>query len=63
MAAMFIIISVFSGLEELNKDMIANLHADLTIKSKTGKVLPEIDKISQSLKNNSEISHFSKVIE
>ncbi|MBP7500249.1 MAG: ABC transporter permease [Chryseobacterium sp.] len=62
-AAMFIIISVFSGLEELNKDMIANLHADLTIKSKTGKVLPEIDKISQSLKNNSEISHFSKVIE
>lgn len=62
-AAMFIIVSVFSGLEELNKDMIANLHADLTIKSKTGKVLPEIDKINKSLKNNSEIAHFSKVIE
>ncbi|MNK28135.1 Lipoprotein-releasing system transmembrane protein LolE [compost metagenome] len=62
-AAMFIIISVFSGLEELNKDMIANLHADLTIKSKTGKVLPEIDKIEKALKTNSDVARFSKVIE
>jgi len=62
-AAMFIIISVFSGLEELNKDMIANLHADLTIKSKTGKVLPDIDKLEKSLKNNSDVANFSKVIE
>lgn len=62
-AAMFIIVSVFSGLEELNKDMIANLHADLTIKSKTGKVLPDIDKIENALKKDTEISHFSKVIE
>ena len=62
-AAMFIIVSVFSGLEELNKDMIANLHADLTIKSKTGKVLPDIDKIEKALKKDTEISHFSKVIE
>lgn len=62
-AAMFIIISVFSGLEELNKDMIANLHADLTIKSKTGKVLPEIDKIEKALRSNSGVANFSKVIE
>ncbi|WP_312767786.1 ABC transporter permease [Epilithonimonas sp.] len=62
-AAMFIIVSVFSGLEELNKDMIANLHADLTIKSKTGKILPDINKIQNSLKKNSEIVHFSKLIE
>jgi len=62
-AAMFIIISVFSGLEELNKDMIANLHADLTIKSKTGKVLPDIDKLEKSLRNNSDVANFSKVIE
>ncbi len=27
--AMFTIISVFSGLEDLNKDFISNLHADL----------------------------------
>jgi len=62
-AAMFIIISVFSGLEELNKDMIANLHADLTVKSKTGKVLPDISKIEKALKANAEVTHFSKVIE
>lgn len=62
-AAMFIIISVFSGLEELNKDMIANLHADLTIKSKTGKVLPDIDKIEKALRSNSDVVNFSKVIE
>lgn len=62
-AAMFIIISVFSGLEELNKNMIANLHADLTIKSKTGKILPYIDKIQNTLRKNSNIAYFSKVIE
>ncbi|GGG60029.1 ABC transporter permease [Epilithonimonas arachidiradicis] len=62
-AAMFIIISVFSGLEEMNKQMIANLHADLTVKSKVGKVLPEIDKIQNTLRNNQDISSFSKVIE
>ncbi|SDF27097.1 ABC transporter permease [Epilithonimonas hungarica] len=62
-AAMFIIVSVFSGLEELNKDMIANLHADLTIKSRTGKVLPNINTIQNSLKKNSEIAYFSKLIE
>ena len=62
-AAMFIIISVFSGLEELNKDMIANLHADLTVKSKTGKVLPDISKIEKALKANAEVTHFSQVIE
>lgn len=62
-AAMFIIISVFSGLEDINKDMIANLHADLTIKSKTGKVLPDMDKIRYTLQQHQDIAHFSKVIE
>lgn len=60
---MFIIISVFSGLEELNKDMIANLHADLTIKSKTGKVIPDVDKLDKSLRANTDILSFSKIIE
>lgn len=62
-AAMFIIISVFSGLEELNKEMIANLHADLTIRSSSGKVLADIGKIDKTLKNNPDILHFSKLIE
>ena len=61
--AMFIIISVFSGLEDLNRDLIANLHADITVKSNQGKTLPEIDKATKILSENKEIAHFSKVIE
>lgn len=61
--AMFIIISVFSGLEDLNKDLIANLHADLTLKSKSGKTLPEIQKAAKVLASEPKIAHFSKVIE
>ena len=62
-AAMFIIISVFSGLEDLNKDFISNLHADLTLKSSQGKVIPNIQKVTSTLKSENEISHFSKLIE
>lgn len=61
--AMFIIISVFSGLEDLNRDLIANLHADITLKSKEGKTLPSIDKATKILGENTGIAHFSKVIE
>lgn len=61
--AMFVIISVFSGLEDLNKELISNLHADLTIKSNSGKTLKDFDNINTILKNNKEISHFSRVIE
>ncbi|MCW3162651.1 ABC transporter permease [Chryseobacterium oryctis] len=62
-AAMFVIISVFSGLEDLNKDLISNLHADLTIKSTSGKTIKDLEKISSILKNNKEINNFSRVIE
>ncbi len=62
-AAMFIIISVFSGLEDLNKDLISNLHADLTIKSAAKKSLPNIPALEKILKEEKEISHFSKLIE
>lgn len=61
--AMFIIISVFSGLEDLNEDLIANLHADLTLKSQSGKTLPDINKAEKILKEEKEIAHFSKMIE
>lgn len=62
-AAMFVIISVFSGLEGFNKDLISNLHADLTIKSTSGKTLKNLEKIENTLKRNSKISNFSRVIE
>lgn len=61
--AMFVIISVFSGLEDLNKDLISNLHADLTIKSSSGKTIKNLSKIDEILKKEKEISSFSKVIE
>ena len=61
--AMFIIISVFSGLEDLNQDLIANLHADLTLESNRGKTLPDIDKATKILNSTAEIAHFSKLIE
>ncbi|WP_124640770.1 MULTISPECIES: ABC transporter permease [Amniculibacterium] len=61
--AMFIIISVFSGLEDLNRDIIKNLHADLTIKSSSGKTLKNLDTIVKTLKETTEIKTFSKVIE
>jgi lipoprotein-releasing system permease protein len=61
--AMFVIISVFSGLEDLNKDLISNLHADLTIKSISGKTLKDFNTINSVLKSNKEISHFSRLIE
>ncbi|WP_027376469.1 ABC transporter permease [Kaistella palustris] len=61
--AMFIIISVFSGLEDLNQDLIANLHADITVKSKQGKTLPDIGAAEKKLKTVADIANFSKVIE
>lgn len=62
-SAMFIIISVFSGLEDLNEDLVSNLHADLTIKSKEGKRLSNIDDITKVLKEEKDILHYSRVIE
>lgn len=62
-ASMFIIISVFSGLEVLNQDLISNLHADLTITSKTGKLLPDANNLVSKIKANKNVVHFSRVIE
>ena len=61
--AMFIVISIFSGLEELNKELINTIHADLTIKSKEGKLLKNPEEIISVLKKEPEIKAFSKVIE
>ena len=62
-AAMFIFVSVFAGLEDLNRSMIANLHADISIHTTKGKTITDIDKVIKELKNNKEVAHFSKVIE
>jgi len=62
-ASMFIIISVFAGLEDLNKDMISNLHADLTLTSTKGKSIKDLHKVETTLKKNPSVVHFSKIIE
>lgn len=62
-ASMFVILSVFSGLEDLNKQMIENIHSDLSISSKNGKTLKNIDKIENILSENSSIKAYSRVIE
>ncbi|MCT3897238.1 ABC transporter permease [Elizabethkingia anophelis] len=62
-AAMFIIVSVFSGLIELNKKMISDIHADLTLSPEKGKAIPNIAKVTGILSKEQEIAHFSKVIE
>ncbi len=62
-AAMFVIISVFSGLEVFNQNLISNLHADLTVKSTSGKTIKDFQKIKAILKKTPEIQDFSRVIE
>lgn len=61
--AMFVIISVFSGLEDINRDLIANFHADLTLKSKNGKTIKNLDQVEKTLASNKDIFEFSRVIE
>ena len=62
-AAMFIIVSVFTGLEDLNKDMISNLHSDLTISGKNEKKLKNPSAVAAVLKKQPQIAHFSNIIE
>lgn len=62
-AAMLIIVSVFSGLEDLNEELIANLHADLTVKSTSGKALKDLAKVEDALKKQPGIRHYSKLLE
>ncbi len=60
---MLIILSVFSGLEDLNKSYIENLHADLRIAPAHGKILPKIKELKDFLKFKKEIVASSDLIE
>lgn len=62
-ASMFIIVSVFTGLEDLNREMISNLHADLTLSGKTDKKLKNPDSVAKILDQQPEIEHYSRKIE
>lgn len=62
-ASMFIIISVFAGLEELNETIIQDINPDINIKSAKAKVLPDLQNLISQLKSEKEILAFSKIIE
>lgn len=62
-ASMFIIVSVFTGLEDLNKEMISNLHADLTISSKNQKQLKNATLATETVRKHPEVAHYSRLIE
>lgn len=61
--ALFIILSVFSGLEKMNLQFLNNVNPDLKISPTQGKVLPEINNVLNILENTNEIKAFSKIIE
>lgn len=61
--ALFIILSVFSGLEKMNIRLFTNVNPDLRVSPIKGKELPDIDKITKILDNDSQVLTYSKVIE
>ncbi|WP_354508415.1 ABC transporter permease [Moheibacter stercoris] len=61
--SLFIILSVFSGLEKMNLQFFSNVNPDLKISSAKGKTLSDIDNLTQKLTQNPSIESFSKVIE
>lgn len=61
--AMFVILSVFSGLERFNIKIFSEINPDLKITPTEGKVLKNVPTIEKVLKENSDIQAFSRVIE
>lgn len=61
--ALFIILSVFSGLEKMNIQFFSNVNPDLKISASKGKILNDLDQITTKLDQNNQIQAYSKVIE
>lgn len=61
--SLFIILSVFSGLEKMNIQFFSNVNPDLKISPAKGKLIPDLNNIIQNLKSNPEIVAYSQVIE
>lgn len=61
--ALFIILSVFSGLEKMNIQLFSNVNPDLKISPANGKVIPKLNEVIQKLESNPKILAYSKVIE
>src|SRR5690606_578533 len=61
--ALFVILSVFSGLEKMNIQFFSNVNPDLKISPVKGKLLTDIDQITSKLDQNPQIISYAKVIE
>lgn len=61
--ALFIILSVFSGLEKMNIQFFSNVNPDLKVSAAKGKVINNIEEIAKKLEEHSEVAFYSKVIE
>ena len=62
-AALFVILSVFSGLEEMNLKFYSNVNPEIKITPSKGKILPAIDSLETKLKQSNLVADYSKVIE
>ena len=62
-AALFVILSVFSGLEEMNLKFYSNVNPEIKITPSKGKILPAIDSLETKLKQSDLVADYSKVIE
>ena len=62
-AALFVILSVFTGLEQMNLQFYSNVNPEIKISPSKGKILPHIDQLEKKLQSNPQIASYSKVIE
>ena len=61
--ALFVILSVFSGLETMNLKFYSNVNPEIKISPAKGKVLENIDQLETKLKSNHNVADYAKVIE
>ena len=62
-AALFVILSVFSGLEKMNLKFYSNVNPEIKVSPAKGKVLTDIPNLENLLKKNNLVKSYSKVIE
>jgi len=62
-AALFVILSVFSGLEEMNLKFYSNVNPEIKITPTKGKTLPNIKALEDKLNKNNLVANYAKVIE
>ncbi|MBA5628366.1 ABC transporter permease [Moheibacter lacus] len=61
--ALFVILSVFSGLEKMNIQFFSNVNPDLKISPSKGKTLTDLEVITAKLDKKPQVLSYSKVIE